>query len=156
MSWRRAIGILRRVQTVTLVSDRTILWHIYKYPLQLVSVQGNADYPFFVPSLVVPTRHNHKVNKVDRQPKTPQTAVPVGMRSASFNGRHQMASSNLSFAEQQATGAYWGPTPPEVSGGGLGMKPDLVTSSTTEEHRDVSGRRGSLPGHNQLEVSSMS
>ncbi|ADV23651.1 hypothetical protein I305_01638 [Cryptococcus gattii E566] len=101
--------------------------------------------------IVVPTRRNYKVNKVDRQPQTPQTAVPVGMRSATFNGRHQMASSNLSLAEQQATGAYWGPTPPEVSGGGFGLKPDVVTSSTTEEHRDVSGRRGSLPAHNQLE-----
>ncbi|KIR33527.1 hypothetical protein I307_00603 [Cryptococcus deuterogattii 99/473] len=64
---------------------------------------------------------------------------------------HIDASDRGSRRNEQATGAYWGPTPPEVSGGGFGMKPDVVTSSTTEEHRDVSGRRGSLPGHNQLE-----
>lgn len=66
-----------------------------------------------------------------------------------------MASSNLSLAEQQAAGAYWRSTSVGVSDGDLGIKPDVVTSSTTEGHMGVSGRRGSLPGHNQLEVRRM-
>lgn len=101
--------------------------------------------------IVVPTRRIHKVNKAERQPKMPQTAVPLGMRSANFSGQSQMASSNLSLAEQQAAGAYWRSTSVGVSDGDLGIKPDVVTSSTTEGHMGVSGRRGSLPGHNQLE-----
>lgn len=101
--------------------------------------------------IVVPTRRTHKVNKAECRPKMPQTAVPIGMSSASFNEQSQMANSNLSLAEQQATRAYWRPIPAGVSDGDLGIKPDVVTSSTTEGHMGASGRRGSLPGYNQVE-----
>ncbi|WWD02017.1 hypothetical protein V865_000055 [Kwoniella europaea PYCC6329] len=96
-------------------------------------------------------------------PSTPRTAIPpLHQRLSTQPHVPQTANNGGPILHAQPGDSFFGPSTPTIASiqaaaqadGGLEIKPDVLSSSVTtmEGNRDISGgRRGSLPGGNQLE-----